>query len=801
MKQVPASLFEFEQTTQALTFRSNASTLSITELAAGILEVRYDFESFPIGADQEAAAALLYDEERRPDEAGPSSGFIPASGAGDVGNGGGNTFEIAWGEYRITVRTDSGNVALYRGEQLLHGGRIGSDDTVLPRYPLRIHGTPPNHVVGSFNFPLDPGDRFFGLGDKTGGVDRRGRRFLMHNRDALGYRAKFADPLYKSVPFLIKQNPTNGTCIGIAFAAPDVSIVDLGVESEYYFSATLKNGPYRYVVCTGETYTDVLERYTFLSGRPAFPPAFSFGFLGSSMDYSEPDDAQDRITAYLDTVERLEIPCEGLYLSSGYYRAQSGHRYTFEWNTTKFPDPATFLSTLRRRGYHIACNIKPGILTSHPRFAHFADAGALLQNADGSVYTEYYWGGDAGLWDFGSTSGQEEWRRNLRERQLDAGFDGVWNDNNEYEIEDSSLPAYSRRHTMPLLMNRLSWEESLAKDPERRPWIITRAGSMGIQRYARTWSGDNASTWESLYYNIVMGSSFGLSGMPFFGHDIGGFFGPRPEEEQFVRWCQSAVFQPRFVIHSWNDDAMPTELWSYERVADDLRRLVLQHYEYMPYTYSLAWLAHRRGVPIQRHPYVVYPNDPDMRSDDATYLYGDSMLVALPVTPGSEIAEYRLPRGERWYDPDEETLFEGGTTVAKRVPTARVPYLLREGAIIPRAPEARSLSTGFFSRLEIDLYPGTSPSEFVLFEDDGESRIHLNRWSETLFRVTPSDTATWRVVTTARDKNGWNLGCEQTLTLTLPAGFTFGETNTREMMITRDDARNGWSGSISGSYR
>ena len=798
MKQVPSALQLPEPTADGYRFRADGGALTLTERGERIVEVRYDFDAFPISAALEEAADLLYDAHR-----------CDSHAHGHRGKGGDTLRERGepvttvfdrWG-YRIAVTHSHGDVAISRGDTPIHGGRIGSADTVLPRFPLRVHGTGPNHVYGTFNVPLTADDRFFGLGDKTGGVDRRGRRFLMHNRDALGYRGRFADPLYKSIPFLIKENPATDSCVGIAFSAPDVVAIDLGVESEYYYSATVRGGPFRYVVFLGDSVTEVLERYTWLSGRPAFPPAFTFGFLGSSMDYSEPDDAAERIEAYLDSVEQRDIPCEGIYLSSGYYRARDGRRYTFEWNKGKFPDPRAFLGRIRRRGYHVAANIKPGILTTHPRFEAFRDRGTLLTNGDGSVYTEYYWGGEAGLWDFSTDVGRSTWREAVRRHILEVGVDGIWNDNNECEIEDSSLPAYPRRHTMSLLMNRVAWEESLRRYPDRRPWIVSRAGTMGMQRYARTWSGDNASTWESLYYNTVMGSSFGLSGMPFFGHDIGGFFGPRPDAEQFLRWCQSAVFQPRFVIHSWNEDGRPTELWSYEELADDLRRLVLQHYEYMPYTYSLAWRAHRRGTPIQRHPYVEYPHDPAMRSDDTMYLYGEGMLVSLPLEAGLTSARYRLPAPHRWYDPADDTLYHGGVTVAKEVPRDRVPYLVREGSIIPRAPGARSLERGIFPQLMIDIYPGPVTTTFELFEDDGLSRADLGRWSTTAFDLQPTGEGRWVLLSRTTDDNGWEVPGDQRVTVQIPPGFAFGKGRDRKRVFTRRAMRAGIREEIAGAYR
>lgn len=793
MKQTPRDLQLNELNERIATFVGPEGALRLTLLGRNVVEVRYDFSAFPVEESLERGAALLYDDERET-EADVGS-FLPIEAPGKP-----EITALTQGELRLEVDRSRGDLAVYRGQRCLHGGRVGSDDTVLPRYPIRVHGTPPNHVYGAFHAPLHRGDRFFGLGDKSGWIDRRGRRFLMHNRDALGYRGRFADPLYKSVPFLIKQNPETGVCLGIAVAAPDVQMIDLGVESEYFYSFALRNGPFRYVLFFGESYLDILERYTWLSGRPAFPPAFTFGFLGSSMDYTEPDDAPKRVSEYLDAVEEHGIPCEGVYLSSGYYRNGDGFRHTFEWNRKKFPDPQKFIGEVRNRGYHVSCNVKPGILTNHPRFDRFAESGTLLRDEQGSTYTEYYWGGDAGLWDFGSAKGEAEWRRNLREQLLDLGVDGIWNDNNEYEIEDSCLPAYSRRSVMALLMCKASWDEALAREPDRRPWIISRSGSIGIQRYARTWSGDNVSSWESLLFNTVMGSSFGLSGMPFFGHDIGGFFGERPDSEQFLRWCQSAVFQPRFVIHSWNDDSQPTELWSYKGIFDSLRSLVFQHYEYMPYTYSLARESHRSGAPIQRHPFVEYPQDPQLTGRETSYLYGPYLLIALVVEPSAESVEYLLPEADRWYDPDLNILYAGGTRIEKRIHPDRVPYLVREGSIVPRAPGARSAERGWHQKLTIDLYPGSREERFLLFEDDGRSRLQLSRWSETAIKLHPKGEDSWVLETEAAERGAWMEPSGQEITFALPDGFLFSGRGSGSVTVSRDEMRRGLQLRLAGEY-
>jgi len=783
MKQVPADLTTYDVRTdpgggQTHRFVGRTASLEVRAPAEGVFEFTYEFTRFPVDPRVGEAANLLYDENRDQPVAPELPRARRIAGAYKTAQ-----WELPTEDITITVDEATGVIGVYRGEQRIHGGAIGSPDTVLPRYPLRVHGTPPLHVQGTFNFKLDPQDRFYGLGDKSGGPDRRGRRFLMHNRDALGYRASFADPLYKSIPFLLRYDPIAGSWSGLAVPAPGVTTVDLGVESELYYSISLRNGPYRYVLFLGDSYLDVLDRYTWLTGRPALPPAFSFGFLGSSMDYTEPHDAPQRVMRYINTVEELDIPCEGLYLSSGYYKSDDGYRHTFEWNTRKFHDPAAFIGEIRARGYHIACNVKPGILTSHPRYETFVDSGYLIENADRSAYTEYYWGGDASFWDFSRENALAQWRYDLRERLLDLGVDGVWNDNNEYEIEDSSVPASSTRSTMALRMCRASFEEMLERDRERRPWVITRSGGMGIQRYARTWSGDNVSSWESLRYNTLMSVSFGVSGLPFFGHDVGGFYGPRPEAEQFLRWCQAAVFQPRFVVHSWKGEGEQTELWSYGELTPVLRSLVLEHYEFMPYTYSLAYEAHRRGTPLHRSPAIEYPRDKALSVESASYLYGPYLLVTPVVEPGTDRSVVRLPRDDDWYDPRDGRRYCGGENVEIAMPLSgdaagRMPYLVRAGAIVPRAPGVRSLQRGWFESLVIDLYPGRD-TRFSLFEDDGFSRLELGRWSlcELVVEAADSD-GRFRFRSFRTDQNSWiagGNGRENGITLTLPPGFVFVE--------------------------
>ena len=705
------SLEKYRINGQTAVFNGENGSLKLSVLGQGIYRVFYALEEFTASPDFIQASDNYFDDERSVD------GTVPDW---ELSEERADAYVLHCGIDRVEINRSHGVVAVYHRDKRIHGGEIGSSDTVLPRYPFRILGGRDDEARGRLNFKMEEGDLFYGLGDKSGGLNKRGQRYHMFNRDALGYHASFSDPLYKSVPFLMKQNREEGTVSGLFFPMPCLGEIDLGRESDYYFSVEMTGAPFSYIVFTGDSPWDILDGYTWLTGRPSLPPIFTFGFLGSSMNYTDPDDADVRVGSYFDRIEEHRIPCEGFYFSSGYVMADNGERYTFEWNKKKFPDPAASIGRFRERGYHIACNIKPGFLVTHPRYDELSSKGYFIKDSEGNAYKEYYWGNNASFLDFANPEALCWWKSQLKERFLDYGVSGIWNDNNEYELEDRSLEAQKMRPRYPVLMSKASWDVMHEVNPGKRPWIISRSGSTGIQKYARTWSGDNVSDWESMKYNTYMGMGLGLSGIPFYGHDIGGFFGDRPDETQFIRWCQSAVFQPRFVIHSWNPDGQPTEPWSYSEALDVIRELVEIHYEFMPYIYNAAVQAATTGIPMERPLVLMFPGDPGIDPDCIHYMFGEDILVLSAVEEGEEQVECYLPDGQRWYDPEADAFLEGGRTVILNYPCRGVRYLVREGSVVFRSPGCRKLDTGYFKNLVWDLYPAEGRTEREYVEDSGE---------------------------------------------------------------------------------
>ena len=584
--------------------------------------------------------------------------------------------------FRIAASDSDGDgtVSVFYRDKLIHGGKIGHDDAVISGKHLRIirEGT---CEYGLWNFPLDNDDEFYGLGDKTGLPDRRGRRFSMFNKDALSYDASFSDPLYKSIPFFIKINRVKDILCGYFFPSLQIDYVDFGRESPLYFSVRQTGGPYEYYVIAGDSIDEILSSYYSLTGKPYLPPLYSFGYFGSSMNYVEGDDAQSQILSFFENVEKRGIPCEGMYLSSGYLKQPDSKRYTFMWNTEKFPDPSGFFASLQQRGYRFLQNIKPGFLKSHPMYDELDKKGYFIKDSSGRTVLEYYWGGEASFIDFDNPDAVSWWKSQLALQPCD----GIWNDNNELEIDDPEVPWSRKKLLYGNEMSKAAYEAKKELHADERPWIYSRSGTAGLQKYARTWTGDNTSTFETLRYNQYMGLSLSLSGIPFYGHDLGGFFGETPSRQLLLDACRSGVIQSRFVIHSWRIGGSATEPWTYEDIEPDIVALIKQHYYFLPYIYSCAYEAVSSGRPMES------PCDGGIMFGNCIVKHDDYSFDLLP------------------------------------------------GSAIPVCPLEVKNSSEIFDELEILVTSpdASSPHESTVFIDDGVSELDLRRYSVLKISVLP----------------------------------------------------------------
>jgi alpha-glucosidase len=253
---------------------------------------------------------------------------------------------------------------------------------------------------------------------------------------------------------------------------------------------------------------------------------------------------------------------------------------------------------------------------------------------------------------------------------------------------------------------------------------VTRAGPPGIQRYAQTWSGDNTTSWHTLRWNLRMGLTMSLSGMPNTGHDVGGFNGPVPDAELLIRWVQNGVFSPRFIMNSWKSGGEVNTPWLHAEAIEPIRAAIRLRYRLLPYLYTLFRRAHAFGEPILRPLCYEFEDDPRALGDSDDFMFGPNLLVANVLEPGQRERHVYLPQNaEGWYDFHSGRYYAGGRDVVVPAPLDHIPLFARAGAIIPMtARDDFALLHDEASRqLRVFTAPGESAAHFVLYEDDGLS--------------------------------------------------------------------------------
>ena len=592
-------------------------------------------------------------------------------------------------------------------------------------------------------------DCFYGFGEKAGLLNKNKTFLRQRATDAMGYDPIKTDTLYKHIPFYIKLDRDTQKAVGVFYHNFYESVFNMGCEKSNYWPRytywQADGGDIDLFLIGGNCIKRIVDNYTKLTGRPALLPKRALGYQGSSMYYPELEkDSDDAVLNFIDTIKEEGFPIDGFHLSSG-YTSQNGKRCVFTWNKTRFKDPKAYFAAMNEKGAQNVPNVKPGILLEHPLFDEFNSKGVFVKDSkDSSKFAEgCWWGGIGAFWDFTNPKARRAWKDYLIQNVIDVGTDSIWDDNCEYDSildKDAKVDFDGKGGTigelkplMSTIMCKIGGDAVREHNANARPYIVCRSGSSGIQKYAQTWCGDNFTSWDSLKYNIPMITSMGLSGQPNEGADIGGFAGPAPDEELFVRWVQNGIFQARFSIHSASNDNTVTEPWMFKNSAGIIRNAVLLRYRMTPYLYSAEYEATLTGAPVMRALVYEFQNDPNVYNESFEFMYGRDILVANVIEPGETLKKIYLPKGCKWYDwNDNFKCYEGGQTIEIPVTLETIPMFIREDAIIPMADnQLMSMEREHVSDLHLILAPGAERT-FTLYDDDGVS----NDFKNGIFRKT-----------------------------------------------------------------
>ncbi|HKR56427.1 MAG TPA: TIM-barrel domain-containing protein, partial [Gemmatimonadales bacterium] len=448
------------------------------------------------------------------------------------------------------------------------------------------------------------------------------------------------------------------------------------------------------------------------------------------------------------------IPADVIYLDIHY---MDGYR-VFTWDRDRFPDPAGMLRELHTLGFKVVTIIDPGVKadTAYGVAREGVASGHFVRYPDGALYVGSVWPGPAYFPDFSRAATRRWWGDKLRVMAT-TGVDGFWNDMNEPAVWGKAFPveiqmddhgrgsSFKRMHNLyGLLMAKATYEALREGRPEARPFVLTRAGFAGTQRFSAVWTGDNVPSWEHLELGIRMMLGLGLSGMPFVGTDVGGFAGA-PSPELFARWIQVGAFSPLFRTHAAAGTPR-REPWSFgEEIEAVSRSAITLRYRLLPYFYTLFHEAHTSGAPILRPLFWHYPADSNAydRRYQHEFLVGADLLVVPVTRDGQRLKEVYFPAG-RWLDLHTERVYEGPSTTVVPAPLEQIPMFLREGAILPSQEPMQYVGEQDGGTLTLDVFPGTAPCAQTLYEDDGETfGYETGGFRETHFTCGQQSGTTW----------------------------------------------------------
>lgn len=705
----------------AFLVHTDCADLKIVFVTDEIVRVRASFDK-ELAEESYVLAATAWADRLDPLFAGERTRLTPVAPAVEEGE---KTLAFSSAALRLELDRDPICLRLYDAE----GTELYS---TLAGCPFTLDS---NKRVTAYS-RMEEDDCFYGFGEKAGPLNKNKEFLRERATDAMGYDAQKMDTLYKHIPFYIRLSRRSKKAVGLFYHNFYESVFNMGKEKSNYWPRytywQADGGDVDLFLLGGGTLKRIVDNYTLLTGRPALLPKRALGYQGSSMYYPELEkDSDDAVLGFIDTVKEEGFPIDGFHLSSG-YTSYNNKRCVFTWNTDRFKDPRAYFAAMNEKGAQNVPNVKPGILLCHPWFDEFVQKDVFVKDSkDPAQYAVgSWWGGPGAFWDYTKPEARRAWKDYLIENVIDVGTNSVWDDNCEYDSlldKDARVDFDGKGGTIgqlkPLMctiMCKIGGEAVEEHDPDARPYIVCRSGSSGIQKYAQTWCGDNCTSWTSLQYNIPIITGMGLSGQPNEGADIGGFAGPAPDEELFVRWVQNGVFQPRFSIHSASNDNTVTEPWMFRDSAPLIRDAILLRYRLAPYLYSAEYEASRTGAPIMRALVYEFQDDPKVWEESFAFLYGRDLLIANVIEPGQTVKKVYLPAGCKWYDwNDKFRCYEGGQTIEVPVTLASIPMFLREGAIVPMADnQLMSMERDHVTDLHLTMAPGID-SSYTLYDDDG----------------------------------------------------------------------------------
>ncbi|MGJ9457675.1 glycoside hydrolase family 31 protein [Oceanobacillus sp. CF4.6] len=572
---------------------------------------------------------------------------------------------------------------------------------------------------------MNEDDHFYGFGEKSGYLDKRGEKYEMWNTDVYAPHNPETDPLYESIPYFMTLR--HGRAHGVFFDNTFRTKFDMKTASNYY-SFSAEGGQIDYYVMAGPEPKAVLEQYTHLTGRMPLPPKWAIGYHQSRYSYETETEVRELAKSFVEH----DIPVDVIHLDIHY---MNGYR-VFTFDKERFPNPKKLICDLKEMGIRIVPIVDPGVKkdSEYPIYQEGVREDLFCKYMEGDIYFGEVWPGDSAFPDF--TDGKaRKWWGDQHAFYTNIGIEGIWNDMNEPAVfnetktmdvsvmhrNDGEPTTHRELHNVyGLFMGQATYEGMKEQLKGKRPFILTRAGYAGVQRYASVWTGDNRSFWEHLQMSLPMVMNLGLSGVPFTGPDVGGF-AHDTNAELLTRWTQVGAFTPYFRNHS-AIGTLYQEPWQFgEKYEAIMKKYIQMRYKWMPQLYSLFYQANKRGLPVMRPLLMEYPSDAKTYNLNDQFMFGDNVVIAPILTPSTTDRTVYLPAGD-WIEFTTGKKYTGEKLHLIHAELEDMPIFVKAGTAIMLG-EWNSNADKTSKNISMEIYAGECDETyaFTYYDDDGET--------------------------------------------------------------------------------
>ena len=586
-------------------------------------------------------------------------------------------------------------------------------------------------------FNINSTEKLYGGGARALGMNRRGNRLQLYNRAHYGYETK-SELMNFCIPLVLSSKK-----YAVHFDNAAIGYIDLDSKKENTLTYETISGRKTYQVIVGNSWEDLINNYTALTGKQPLPPRWAFGNLSSRFGYHSQEEVEKTIRKF----QEDQIPVDAIILDLYWFgKSIKGTMGNLDWDKENFPNPTKMIKDLNDKGVKTVVITEPFILSTASKWQEAVDKKILAFDKFGKPATFDFYFGNTGIVDIFNPNGIN-WFWNIYKNLINQGVAGLWGDLGEPEVFPSKVKTYAGSADEVHNIYGHNWAKLIADGyktdfANHRPFILMRAGYSGSQRFGMIpWSGDVNRSWGGLQSQPEIALQMGMQGLGYMHSDLGGFAGDYFDNELYIRWLQYGVFQPIFRPHAQEEVASEAVYKDIVTKAQAKKQIELR-YQMLPYNYTLAFHNNQTGTPPMRPIFFEEPQNETMQTACNQYFWGSDFLIH-PITKAKtvQVVVY-FPVKNNWYDFYTDKKYSAGTTSAVTTTANNIPTFVRGGSLIPLIKTIQNTSKYNLDTFDLHYYydPKTNKSNAQLYNDDGATPSAFEKGAYEIFDFDASAT-------------------------------------------------------------